>query len=393
MPTQTTLRGICGDWSLKEYMTNIRFHRAKLFRPEDVYAANLAGLLEAVNAGVTTVFDFSHCINTPEHASAAIAGLQDSGGRAIFGYGFNEVPLQNPYFTSVEQRGTLARELRDTRLSSDDALVTMGISLSDMLVTGIDRTKTELHIGRDLGVRISLHSNCFMAPDTISEISVLRDLNLLGPDLLWVHANLASDEDLKAVADSGGSISSTPETEMQMGMGHPVTGRFMAAGGRPSFGADIISGGSGDLFFHMRLAMQAERMLQNDLSLAKEYAPDTVSLSARTILRAATLGGAEAMGMADKIGTLEIGKQADLLLLRLDEINTMPVNDPVVTVVMHAHPGNVDTVLVGGRVVKRAGKLTGDIAKARRLLTESHEFLSDAARSSKATVPGDYINR
>jgi cytosine/adenosine deaminase-related metal-dependent hydrolase len=148
---QTALRGICGEWSLKEYMTGIRFQRAKLYRPEDVYAANYVGMLEALNAGVTKVFDFSHCINTPEHASAAIDGLRASGGRAVFGYGFNHVPLEQPYFTSTEQRGAVARQLRKETLSSDDALVTMGLSLSDMLVSGADRAKAELSIGRDLG--------------------------------------------------------------------------------------------------------------------------------------------------------------------------------------------------------------------------------------------------
>jgi 5-methylthioadenosine/S-adenosylhomocysteine deaminase len=390
---QTALRAICAECSLKEYMRGIRFQRAKVYRPPDVYAGNYAGMLEALNAGVTTVFDFSHCINTPEYAAAAIEGLQDAGGRAIFGYGFNEVPLDEPYFVKPEQRSDLARRLRKETLASDDALVTMGVSLSDLLVSGIDRAGAELATGRELGVKISLHSNCFMARDSQSEVAILKQRGLLGPDLLWVHVNLASDDELQAIVDSGGAISATPETEMQMGMGHPITGRFMAAGGRISFGADIVSGGSGDMFFHMRLALQTERMLQNDRTLARGYAPERIELSARTILRAATLGGAEAVGLQRKIGSLEVGKEADIILIRLDEINTMPVNDPVGTVVMHAHPGNVNTVFVGGKIIKRGGKMLVDMDRLRKLLHESHDYLSNAIRAIDPSIPATYVNR
>jgi cytosine/adenosine deaminase-related metal-dependent hydrolase len=149
--------------------------------------------------------------------------------------------------------------------------VTLGVSLSDMMVGGREQARAEVEAAREMGCRITVHTNCFKAPDAFSEIQVLREHNLMGADLVFVHVNQATDEELKAVVDSGGAISATPETEMQMGIGHPVW-------------------------------------------------------------------GAEAMGLGNQIGTLTVGKQADIILIRLDDINTMPVNDPVATVVMHAHP-------------------------------------------------------
>jgi 5-methylthioadenosine/S-adenosylhomocysteine deaminase len=387
---QTQLRAICGDWSLKEYMRGIRFQRGKIYRPEDVYVGNYAGMLEALNAGVTTVCDFSHCINSPEHADAAVRGLRDSGGRAMFGYGFNDVPLDKPYFKGLTPRIELLRRLRKEQFSSANGPVTLGVSLSDMMVGGREQARAEVEAARELGCRMTIHTNCFKSPDAFSEIEVLREHNLMGPDLLFVHVNQATDDELKAVVDSGGSISATPETEMQMGMGHPVTGRFIAAGGKPTFGADIISGGSGDLFFHMRLGLQAQRMLDNDSVLATGFSPETIALSTRTALKAATVWGAEAMGLGSQIGTLTVGKQADLILVRLDDINTMPVNDQVATVVMHAHPGNVDSVLVAGKVLKRKGRLTAEMARVRLMVRESHEQLLAALAEVQATIPSTY---
>jgi len=269
--------------------------------------------------------------------------------------------------------------------------VTLGVSLSDMMVGGREQARAEVEAAREMGCRITVHTNCFKAPDAFSEIQVLRENNLMGADLVFVHVNQATDEELKAVVDSGGAISATPETEMQMGMGHPVTGRFLAVGGKPTFGADIVSGGSGDLFFHMRLGLQAQRMLDNDAVLATGFAPDTIALSTRTALKAATIWGAKAMGLGNQIGTLTVGKQADIILIRLDDINTMPVNDPVATVVMHAHPGNVDAVLVAGKVLKENGRLTADMAQVRRMIQESHEQIMDALAKVQASIPSSYM--
>jgi cytosine/adenosine deaminase-related metal-dependent hydrolase len=97
------------------------------------------------------------------------------------------------------------------------------------------------------------------------------------------------------------------------------------------------------------------------------------------------------MGLGNQIGTLTVGKQADIILIRLDDINTMPVNDPVATVVMHAHPGTVDAVLVAGKVLKENGRLTADMAQVRRMIQESHEQIMDALAKVQASIPSSYM--
>ncbi len=384
---QTQLRGVTHDWSLKDYIRSIRFQAAVHYRPEDMYVGNYLGMLEAINAGVTTVLDFSHCINTPEHADEAIRGSRESGIRSLFALGLNEVPVQNPAFNTLEHRIEHAKMLRQKQFPSDEGLVTMGISLSDVLVAGIERVTKEVAISRELGVRITLHANAVMFSQPVSEVAFLEEAHLLGPDLVWVHMNQTTDSELRRVVETGGAISSTPETEMQMGMGHPVIGRFLAVGGKPSLGCDVISNNSGCIFSQMRLGLQAQRMLDNDVELEHHHGPDTIDLSSRTIVKAATIWGARAMGLDSKIGTLEAGKDADIIMIRADDINTMPANHPLGTITMHAHPGNVDTVMVAGKTLKKDGKLLQDRAKLRKQMAESHEYLFHHINATGGLIP------
>ncbi|WP_432000065.1 amidohydrolase family protein [Streptomyces sioyaensis] len=384
---QTQLRGVTHDWSLKDYIRSIRLQSAVHYRPEDMYVGNYLGMLEAINAGVTTVLDFSHCINSPEHATEAIRGTRESGIRSIFALGLNEVPLNNPVFNTVEHRIDHAKYLRATEFPSDDALVTMGIALSDVHIAGIERVTSEVGISRELDIPMTFHANAVLFPDPVSEVAFLEEAGLLGPDLIWVHMNLSTDEELRRVIETGGAVSCTPETEMQMGMGNPVFGRFIEAGGHPGLGCDVISNNSGCLFSQMRLALQAERMVTNDKSLNTGYAPDMIWPTTGTALRAATVWGAEALGLDAKIGTLEVGKQADVIMIRGDDVNMLPVNKPVGSIVLHAHPGNVDTVMVAGRILKRNGQLLESRAQLRGKVRDSHDHLMSSIARSGGLIP------
>ena len=387
---QTALRGIAADWTLKQYMREIRFRRAPIYRPEDIYAGNYVGMLEAINAGVTTVFDYAQVMNSPDHAAAELQGLRDSGARVVFGYGFNEVPLETPYFRTVAERIAHAAELRRKEFSSDGQLVTMAITISDFPIGGIERAEVELRAARELGLRVSLHTNTWQYPQRVPEVQVFREHGLLGPDLLFVHTNLSTDEEIRLIAESGGAIASTPETEMQCCMGPAVIGRFMRYGGLPTFGADIISNQSGDLLVQARLGLQTQRMLDNEPILKQGRGPETLTLTTRDAFQGLTINGAKALGLDRKIGTLTPGKDADIVLVRTDDINMVPVNDPIAAVLFHSHPGNVDTVLVAGRIVKRHGELAADMAKARRLIAESQAYVLESIRERSTTPPPGY---
>ena len=188
-----------------------------------------------------------------------------------------------------------------------------------------------------------------------------------------MHGNFLGDAELKLLVDHGVSVTVTPEVELQMSHGTPLTGRLRALGARPSLGVDVESNISGDMFTVMRMALQTQRALDNKRT-ARTGAAAELSIPPREALEWATIEGARALGLEDRIGTLAPGKAADLILIDGSHINLFPVHDAVESVVFHANPSNVDTVMIGGRIVKRGGRLRY------RGLRAKQEALAESAR-------------
>ncbi|QKV96003.1 amidohydrolase family protein [Streptomyces sp. NA02950] len=379
---QTALRGICADWSLKEYMTGIRMSLLPAYSPADVYAGNYVGAVEALDAGVTTVLDFSHCVNTPDDADEAYRGLADAGIRAVYGYGFNAAPSETPYFTDHDARIRDARRVAGKHFSGGDELVRMGVSLSEPGFVPFSRTKREIDTARELGALITVHTACFWGSRVCRGIREMDHLGLLGPDQVHVHCNALDDDELAMLARAGAKVSCTPESEIQMGMGHPVISRSLNLGIKPTLGCDIISLSSGDLFTQMRMGLQDARCLINDPLNALDQAPDTLPLSVRDALAWGTVNGAEALGLADVTGTLAPGKKADIVVVG-GGLNVLPRPEPVGAMVVQANAANVRTVLVNGVIRKRDGELVGvSKERLRQQILESTDRLFERVNAS-----------
>jgi 5-methylthioadenosine/S-adenosylhomocysteine deaminase len=365
---QTPFRGVCADWTLEEYFRGIRMTVSPNCSADDVYAGNYVGALEALDAGVTTLLDFSHCNNTPEHADAALQGLRDSGIRALFAYGYYPTAVAEPVFAEHGQRLADARRIREQTLTSDDALVTMGVALTECGLLPFDQTIAEVRSAHELGVPMVLHTGCSWGMRITEGIPELEHHGLLGPDQVHVHCNTLDDGDFRRLAEHDCKVSSSPETEIQMGMGHPVIGRALAHGMRPSLSCDVMSSNSGDMFAQMRLGLQFERCMRNDVINAENRMPERLDLTVRDALRWATANGAHAMGMENRIGSITVGKQADVIVIGGGRLNMTPMADPVGCLVAQANASNVEHVLVAGRFVKRNGELCGvDLNRAREL--------------------------
>lgn len=384
---QAGLRGLSADSVLKDYFRSVRFQASTVYRPEDLYIGNLAGMLEAIDAGVTTVLDFSHAIGTPDHADAAIDGTLAAGIRSQFAVGFNDVIGQHPSLRSAEGRLGLAARLRRERLTSDDSLVTLGVALSDLPEVGLERISAELTGARELGLRSSTNGLAILFTDPVDDLAVFDQAGLLGPDLVWVHLNYATAQQLRMVADSGGSVATCTEAEMAMGMGRPATERVLAAGGHCTFGCDVTTSVSGSILQQARTAMHVGRLLAADERMASGRAPESVPPSCETMVKAVTIWGAQALGQAHRIGSLRAGKQADVVVIRGDAVNTAPVHDPYLTVISQTHPGNVDTVIVAGVVLKSGGVLTADWAPVRARLNESKDYIATTVEKNGGFFP------
>jgi cytosine/adenosine deaminase-related metal-dependent hydrolase len=384
---QAPFRGVCADWTLEDYFRGIRMSISPNCGAQDVYAGNLLGALEALEAGVTTILDFSHCNNTPEHADAALQGLRDAGIRAMFAYGYYPAPSEPPGFADHAARLADARRLRERELASDDALVTMGVALTEVGLLPFEQTLAEARSARELEIPSVLHTGCSWGSPLTEGIPELAHHGLLSSDQVHVHCNTLDERNLRRLAEHDCKVSSSPETELQMGMGRPIIRRALDLGMRPSLSCDVASSNSGDMFSQMRLGLQFERSVRNDSFHVRNTMPDSLDLGVRDALRWGTANGAHAMALEKRIGSLTPGKQADVIVIGGNRLNVVPMADPVGCLVAQANASNVQHVLVGGRFAKRDGELVGrDVMRAIELARGACERVLGAVTAGGAPL-------
>lgn len=344
----TALRALTTETDLAGYLELIPKRLGPRFTPDDLGASAYFGALECLDAGVTTVQDYAHAMRSPDHADAAVSALAASGIRAVFGYGF-------PVFSTARDVADI-RRVRERYFASRDGLLTMALSPMGPSYSPIEAVREDWRLARELDLPIAVHVAA--GPMAQRPIAVLDREGLLAAGTVYVHANSLPDDELRLIASSGGSVAIAPAVEAQMGHGAPMIGRLRDAGIGYGLGVDVVTATAGDMFALMRAA------------LITGYLGEGARPGPADVLRAATLGGAETLGLADRIGSLRPGKRADVVLLRADATNLVPLHhDPVAAVVSSAHAGNVDTVIVDGRVVKRDRALVADgVAAAREAL-------------------------
>jgi 5-methylthioadenosine/S-adenosylhomocysteine deaminase len=368
---QGALGGSTGQVSLAGYSGVVIAGLAPLYEPEDLYAGTLWGALQALNAGITTIADWAHNLITPEHADANVRALRDSGIRGLFLHGgpgehglafFGEPAVAHPED---------ARRVRDAHFPTGaNGRLRLGLALRGPAFATPDATKRDFDLARELSVPTSVHVGMAGFPGCVQ---ALDDLGLLGPDINYVHANQLSAHEFDLIAASGGSIALCPSVDMLMALGsYPATGHALARGIATGLAVDTTTAAGTDLFTEMRLALAAERSRANADAVSRDQAVPSVELDQRDMLRLATLGGARAWHLDDEVGSLTPGKQADIAIVDLRAPHLDGFGDPVTTLVMGAGPADVETVLVGGDLVKRDGVLVGTHAQhARELMHKS----------------------
>ena len=228
---QSLLRNTATDWSLAQYFGGVRGVMGELYTPDDMYVANHIGALEALDAGITTLVDWSHNNNTSDHADMAVKGLKDAGLRAVFAYG----NANREWFPISELPTNFAdvARVRNRHFSSDDGLVTMAFAARGPQFTTLDQTEIEFRKARELDLPITLHVGDGLW-GLNNPIDQLNSRGLLGPRTTYVHCCTLSDHEFKLMADTGGSASLSAEVELNMGHGNPATLGCLKHGLRPS---------------------------------------------------------------------------------------------------------------------------------------------------------------
>jgi cytosine/adenosine deaminase-related metal-dependent hydrolase len=350
---QGILRSIMPNGELDpDYNRDVQTTLTPAFTPSDVYAGVLMTALGMIDMGTTAMVDLCQISHTPEHSDACIAALKDSGIRAVHAYSRGAGPasqyprdiarLQRTYFNSKDQLLTLA----------------LGVGLDPKLFAA----------AREAGVPAVLHLRHASAPFIeLGRAGVLRE----GDE--YIHCNGLTPEAWQLIRDTGGHVSICAAIDMAMGHGTPAVQEAVDHGVRPSLSSDHGVTIAQDFFSVMRTTFTFQRLQIHERRRRGERGLSPL-LTCRDLIEFATIEGARCANLADRVGTLTPGKEADLVLLRADTASLWPLSNAVGTVVNMMNPGNVETVFIGGKLRKWRGRLVGvDLDRMFRLADEARE--------------------
>jgi 5-methylthioadenosine/S-adenosylhomocysteine deaminase len=402
-----------GSTTYYEYILN-KF--APVYRPQDVYINELFGGLSQLDDGVTTVHDVSQISHSPAHSDAAIQALIDTERRAAFGYfesagNFGAGVPGNQYPQDADR--IYHKWFSANNLSSNGLVhMIMGgeVYLNDATT---DQSWT---IGRRLGLQIAAHIlSPFGIRPTFDKLAAGTGGNGkigIGPDNLFIHMTGMSDTAWQKAKDVGVQVSIAFPIEMNMRHGMPPILRVQNLGMEPSLSVDVECTLTADFFTQMRSCMNLQRVLVNQMILdspnGNQNLPDPLDwglpqsavtvpppsfpyfpkppagipapLTTRDVLRYATMNGAKALRLDQKVGSLTPGKEADIIILDATAINVAPLNQVPGAVVSLMDRTNVETVIVAGTVRKWKGRLLDvDLPNLRRQLENSRDYIFAAA--------------
>ena len=368
---QTAMRGYGADWSLSQYFVWYYLQHGKDFRPEDIYSGNLLSEIEAIDAGVTTSVDWSHGLSSTDHADAAVDALEAVPGRFILGYGNIQAA---PWEWSVSKE---FKDFYSRRFGAKNDMLGFQVAF-DVLGDPSFPEKPAFDMAKELGVSVTTHAGVYGVNGDES-IRLMHENDCMGSDTVFVHCSSLSEDSYHRIAASGGSASVSTESEQSAGQGYPSSWILRQYDIPISLSQDTTVWWSADFFTAMRATAGADRSRQHFESQLKGEQVVNLDVRCEEVIHWATRGGAKARGLEDKIGSIEVGKRADIVLVKNDNSPVMfPIINPYGHVVMQAQRADVDTVVIDGNIVKHEHKLVGiDLAAARSKTEKTVSFLAD----------------
>jgi cytosine/adenosine deaminase-related metal-dependent hydrolase len=365
---QGQFRRMFADHDILGYMVSCHDMLAPTYAERDMYVGGQLSAWAAIDAGITTVLDFTHNTRTLEFAVAAGQAFVDAGVRCVQAFG---PPSKGEW--DHRWPGTIG-ELAG-RLDSPLLTVRLGPYGDPRLGQPTKTMSRELiDVAREHGLGTTV--DAVFGPDAADRITELAASGHLGPDVALIHANNLHDEAWRAIADTGTGVVLAPTSDAWLGIEDATSplARALEYGVRPSLSIDVECSLSSDMFTVMRTMLTVHRMLEHRRAWEAGETPPR-AIPTRRILEMATADGAAVNGLP-QTGRLEPGMQADLIAISAEDVNNMPLNDPVSSVVLGSDARNVRLVLVAGRVRKWGTELVGvDLAALRAEARESRDRL------------------
>ncbi|WP_181179932.1 amidohydrolase family protein [Mesorhizobium sp. B2-1-3A] len=310
------------------------------YRPHDMYVSTSLTAAASLDAGITTIIDACHSSRSPEHTDAALNALKGAGIRALHLAG----AAMDKNASSAHLPGDLERLARTW--NSTGGLVQVGLFGQ----FNLDWWK----VARDLDMRILTE----FIGDLAKLPAEVTENGLLGPHNIFNHCTRLPEDTWKRFADAGVSVTVNPRSDALFGFDDDRFAYQQAIdhGLTPALGIDLDTAFGSDLFGEMRALFGQQRSAMRYRRFRGETnVPGPISVEA--VLQAATINGARAAGLEAAIGTLTSGKQADIIMVRTDDVAVFPLTNAIGTIVQAVERSDVDTVMVAGKIRKHAGKL------------------------------------
>ncbi len=337
----TLLRGVAEDVDLQGFLEMVWAEEARVMDPSGVELGARLGAVEALLCGTTTALDmYFH----PEacHVGAASAGLRHVTGPVFFSF-------PGPDGLSWEQRMDLARRWPDALRSIGGPHVPLALMPHAAYTVDLAGLAEIARLADELGAMVTTHAaeNDTETADTLASrgmrpIACFAESGILRQRPVLAHAVRMDDDDVSAVAGAGASVAHCPGSNLKLASGAADVVGYRQRGIPVGLGTDGCSSSNDlDMFVVMRLAADLARLLRSD----------PAAISAADVVRMATLDGARALGMGERIGSVEVGKEADLILLDTRVPHLTPLRNPHTAVVFSAGRSDVRHVLVAGELV------------------------------------------
>jgi cytosine/adenosine deaminase-related metal-dependent hydrolase len=377
---QALIRGCADDLSLIRWLTERVWVLQGNYTPEDGRASAELCILEMLKSGTTT---FLEVMIAGRYGFDGIAeAVRDSGIRGVLSKIVMDLPAYAEaanimYPGMIEEREATIREALDMHdkwdgQSNGRIRVWFGPRTPGGCTPDLYREVSQLARERGMGITVHLAEVREDVEYTQKEfglrpVDFAEEVGLLGPNVVLAHAVWLTDEEIEKLAQTGTHVCHNPSSNMKLASGFAKVPEMLQAGVNVALGCD---GGPSNNTYDMIREMRLASYIHKGRTL------DPTVMPAERVLEMATINGAKALGMADEIGSLEVGKKADLVVLDLNKAHIVPSPDPVSAIVCTASGGDVDTVVIDGRVVVRGGEV----------LTMDEERVLDEARDRAQKV-------
>lgn len=361
---QSFLKGLGADHRLIEWLNLSALPYGRIMTPRQHELAARLACMEALKSGCTTICEFFYTDQDSELAHACIEGMQSTGIRSVFIRTFQdtgeEYGMPSIFIEPADKAMQEVSALRK-RYKEDDML---------SIWTGPDVTwsttregyLTMLEYCLSENVRYSMHLKETEVDNEMclryygkDIVDLLEEIGFLTDKMLAVHCVNLTERDIRRFAEYGVSISHNPAPNLYLGSGIPPIPESLLAGVNVALGTDgAASNNSTDMLETMKLAALIQKGIHRDASV----------ISADQVIRMATCGGAKAIGMENLVGTLEVGKKADMILFDPRHLKSFPNHDAEATVVYASSEENIDTTIVNGKIVYHKGNFAGGLSEA-----------------------------